>query len=107
MNDDTSFYGREIIKQIRDTVYIPFVAIGGINSENILQLYGLGINGAAVASAIWHKRILNPLQEKCGERWKGYNVNSKGRIFRISRSASGDGVPFCFQKLRCIKQRNS
>lgn len=42
----------EIIKQIRAAVTIPFVVIGGINSENIKQLYGLGINGAAVVSAV-------------------------------------------------------
>ena len=42
----------EIIKQIRDSVNIPFVVIGGINSANIQSLYGLGINGAAVVSAV-------------------------------------------------------
>lgn len=42
----------EIIKQIRAAVTIPFVVIGGINSENIKQLYGLGINGAAVVSSV-------------------------------------------------------
>lgn len=42
----------EIIKQIRAAVTIPFVVIGGINSENIKELYGLGINGAAVVSAV-------------------------------------------------------
>lgn len=42
----------EIIKKIRAAVTIPFVVIGGINSENIKELYGLGINGAAVVSAV-------------------------------------------------------
>ena len=42
----------EIIKRIRAAVTIPFVVIGGINSENIRALYGLGINGAAVVSAV-------------------------------------------------------
>lgn len=42
----------EIIKQIRAAVTIPFVVIGGVNSENIRSLYGLGINGAAVVSAV-------------------------------------------------------
>lgn len=41
-----------IIKQIRAAVSIPFVVIGGVNAENITSLYGLGINGAAVVSAI-------------------------------------------------------
>lgn len=42
----------EIIKQIRAAVTIPFVVIGGINPDNIGALSGLGINGAAVVSAV-------------------------------------------------------
>lgn len=42
----------EIIRQIRAAVTIPFVVIGGVNSHNISQLYGLGIDGAAVVSAV-------------------------------------------------------
>lgn len=42
----------EIIKEIRAAVTIPFVVIGGVNHENIRQLYGLGIDGAAVISAV-------------------------------------------------------
>lgn len=49
---DTRPVTPEIIRQIRAAVSIPFVAIGGINLENISQLYGLGINGAAVVSAV-------------------------------------------------------
>lgn len=42
----------EIIRSIRSAVQIPFVVIGGVNADNIRQLYGLGINGAAVISAV-------------------------------------------------------
>lgn len=49
---DTRPVTPETIRQIRAAVTIPFVAIGGINLENISQLYGLGINGAAVVSAV-------------------------------------------------------
>lgn len=42
----------EIIREIRKAVTIPFVVIGGVNEENIRKLYGLGINGAAVVSAV-------------------------------------------------------
>lgn len=45
----------DTIRQIRAAVSIPFVVIGGINEKNISQLYGLGINGAAVVSAICAK----------------------------------------------------
>lgn len=43
---------QETIRAIRNAVTIPFVVIGGVNSDNISKLYGLGINGAAVISAI-------------------------------------------------------
>lgn len=49
---DTRPVTPEIIKQIRAAVTIPFVVIGGVNKENILTLKGLGINGAAVVSAV-------------------------------------------------------
>lgn len=42
----------ETIRGIRSAVQIPFVVIGGVNAQNIAQLYGLGINGAAVISAV-------------------------------------------------------
>ncbi len=49
---DTRPVTLEIIRKIRAAVTIPFVVIGGINSENIGILKGLGINGAAVVSAV-------------------------------------------------------
>lgn len=45
----------ETIREIREAVSLPFVVIGGVNEKNISQLYGLGINGAAVVSAICAK----------------------------------------------------
>lgn len=49
---DTRPVTPEIIREIRAAVTIPFVVIGGVNSDNIKQLYGFGINGAAVVSAV-------------------------------------------------------
>lgn len=49
---DTRPVTPEIIREIRAAVSVPFVVIGGVNAENIGQLYGLGINGAAVVSAV-------------------------------------------------------
>lgn len=49
---DTRPVTPEIIREIRAAVDIPFVVIGGVNAENIVELYGLGINGAAVVSAV-------------------------------------------------------
>ena len=44
---------RERLKEIVSSVSIPVVAIGGISTENILQLRGSGVDGVAVVSAIF------------------------------------------------------
>jgi len=49
---DTRVVTPGTIREIRAAVTIPFVVIGGVNKDNISSLYGLGINGAAVVSAI-------------------------------------------------------
>lgn len=49
---DTRPVTPDIIRKIRAAVTIPFVVIGGVNPDNIKSLYGLGINGAAVVSAV-------------------------------------------------------
>ena len=43
----------DTLKAITAAVDIPVVAIGGINADNITQLSGTGIAGAAVVSAIF------------------------------------------------------
>ncbi len=48
----------EEAKEITSKVNIPVVAIGGINSENIISLKGTGVDGVAVISAIFsHENI--------------------------------------------------
>ncbi len=49
---DTRIVTPDTIREIRAAVTIPFIVIGGVNVNNISSLYGLGINGAAVVSAI-------------------------------------------------------
>ena len=54
----------ETLKQICESVRIPVTAIGGITKENILQLKGTGISGAAVVSGIFaEKDIYNSTSE--------------------------------------------
>lgn len=43
----------ESLKEIVESVSIPVVAIGGISSENIMELSGSGVDGVAVVSAIF------------------------------------------------------
>ena len=44
--------GIDKLKGIKESISIPVVAIGGINENNIDQLYGSNIDGVAVVSAI-------------------------------------------------------
>lgn len=50
---DAKYLSMEDLKKIAASVSIPVVAIGGINSENVSQLEGSGVNGAAVISGIF------------------------------------------------------
>ncbi len=50
---DIDVISLETLKQICDTVNIPVVAIGGINDENIKMLYGSGVSGISVISAVF------------------------------------------------------
>ena len=49
---DTRHISLEELKEIRQAVPIPVVAIGGINRDNIPKLRDTGVNGAAVISAV-------------------------------------------------------
>ena len=51
--EDACEVSRETFKEISSAVHIPIVAIGGITKENIRELTGSGISGAAVISAIF------------------------------------------------------
>lgn len=44
---------QETLREIRNSVSIPVVAIGGISAGNILELCGSGVDGVAVVSAIF------------------------------------------------------
>lgn len=52
---DTSRLDHKILDDICKAISIPVVAIGGINEENILELQGTGVDGAAVVSSILSK----------------------------------------------------
>lgn len=49
---DACDVGIEMLKKVRSAVKIPIVGIGGINADNIENLYGTGIDGVAVVSCI-------------------------------------------------------
>lgn len=62
--DDAAEVSKETLKAICSAVSIPVVAIGGVSKENIGELAGTGIAGAAVISAIFgSKDIKNAAAE--------------------------------------------
>lgn len=68
---DANSVSFQTFSEICKSVSIPVVAIGGISSENILQLSGLGADGVALVSAIFSAenieqecRKLHSLSEK-------------------------------------------
>ena len=50
---DAHVLPRETLAEICRAVDIPVVAIGGIGEDNLLQLAGTGVDGAALVSAIF------------------------------------------------------
>ena len=50
---DAGAMSRDTLKAICQAVDLPKVAIGGISAKNILELSGSGVDGVAVASAIF------------------------------------------------------
>ena len=50
---DVDVLPMETLRAICDAVEIPVVAIGGINRDNIPRLFGTGVNGVALVSAIF------------------------------------------------------
>lgn len=49
---DAVYVTKETLREIKSLLSIPVVAIGGINKRNMEQIYGSGIDGVAVVSAI-------------------------------------------------------
>lgn len=50
---DATYLPHDVLCDIRKTVSIPVVAIGGINAQNIPKLYDTGVDGVAVVSALF------------------------------------------------------
>lgn len=50
--NDARAVSPETLREIRAAVTIPFVVIGGVNAQSITRLYCMGIDGAAVVSAV-------------------------------------------------------
>lgn len=70
---DTNVVAKETYQAIRQAVSIPIVAIGGISRQNVKELEGYGVDGAAVVSAIFasehveeaSRELLRQVQKIC------------------------------------------
>lgn len=61
---DTRHITLEELKEIRQSVQIPVVAIGGVKAENISLLKSTGVDGAAVISAVIGQKDITAAAEE-------------------------------------------
>lgn len=61
---DTHHITLDELKEIRDSVQIPVVAIGGVKEENIALLKPTGVEGAAVISAVVGQKDITAAAER-------------------------------------------
>ena len=58
-------------KEIKESVPIPIVAIGGVNEDNIALLRETGVDGAAVISAIVGQKDITAAAEELISNFRG------------------------------------
>lgn len=73
---DARHLSPEALREITSAVDVPVVAIGGISADNILQLTGCGMQGAAVVSALFAQD--NPRQAARDLRDKAERMRLEG-----------------------------
>lgn len=61
---DAKVVSHDVLRDICNAVQIPVIAIGGIDSENVLELSGSGICGVAVISGIFGKKDIRKAAEE-------------------------------------------
>ena len=60
--------GLEVLQEIRRSVSVPVVAIGGINLENVHEVIAAGADGVAVISAVVGKRNITAAARELRKR---------------------------------------
>lgn len=64
------------LKRIRQAVQLPIVAIGGINQQTLPRLYGTGIDGVAVVSAIVAQADVRAAASALRALWRAHQGES-------------------------------
>ena len=68
---DTRHITLEELKEIKESVPIPIVAIGGVNEDNIALLRETDVDGAAVISAIVGQKDITAAAEELISNFRG------------------------------------
>ncbi|MGH4123672.1 MAG: thiamine phosphate synthase [Clostridium sp.] len=68
--DDASAVSVACLKEIKEGISIPVVAIGGISEKNVALLKPANIDGIAVVSAILSKKSVKIAAEKLGDLFR-------------------------------------
>jgi thiamine-phosphate pyrophosphorylase len=63
--------GPEMLKQIRQAVTLPLVAIGGINAGNVSEVLAAGADSVAVISAVLGAEDIEEASRQIAERVEG------------------------------------
>lgn len=69
--------GVEGIRLVRNAVSVPIIAIGGISSENISEVFKAGADGAAVISAVLDAPDVRSASQKLIDRIRGLRVPAR------------------------------
>lgn len=65
---DAKEISHNLLREICNAVTIPVVAIGGITSQNIIELKGAGIDGIAVVSAVFAQKDITAAAKELREK---------------------------------------
>ncbi len=74
---DAKVVGLEHLSQVRKTISIPIVAIGGINKENIAEVISAGADAAAVISAVIAKENIETAARQLVKEIEGKTKSHK------------------------------
>lgn len=65
---DAKEISHELLREICNAVTIPVVAIGGITSQNMIELKGAGVDGIAVVSAVFAQKDITAAAQELREK---------------------------------------
>ena len=75
-NDAGHGYGLKVLREIRQNVSVPIIAIGGVNRDNVNEVMAAGADGIAVISAV----VGSPDIMKAARELRGMVRKSKARM---------------------------